>query len=64
VKLRILVDTDGHALQSVVESSSGYDRLDQATAQALGRCRFIPGTRNGVPVQDWVRLLHVWRLEN
>lgn len=64
VKLRILVDTDGRALQTVVESSSGYDRLDQATAQALGRCRFIPGTRNGVPVQDWVRLLHVWRLDN
>lgn len=64
VLLRFLIDIDGRVLDSRVEKSSGYDRLDQAARVALGKCRFRPGSVDGKPEQSWASLKYVWRLED
>lgn len=64
VLLRFLIDVDGRVLDSRVEKSSGYDRLDQAARTALGKCRFRSGTVDGKPEQSWASLKYVWRLED
>ncbi len=63
VTLRFLIDVDGHAIKSEVERSSGHRRLDEAARQALGTCRFKPGTVDGKPEQSWARLKYDWKLE-
>jgi protein TonB len=63
VVLKLLIDADGHVIQSRIESSSGYERLDQAARQALSLCRFKPGTLNGKPEKSWHKLQYVWKLD-
>lgn len=62
VVLRFLVDVDGKVLQSQVESSSGYQRLDEAARDALSLCHFWAGTVDGKPEQSWTRLRYVWKI--
>lgn len=63
VTLRFLVDSDGRALDSAVETSSGFPRLDEAARAALALCRFRPATVDGVPERSWARLRYVWKLD-
>lgn len=56
VVLEVLVGTDGRALKTKVESSSGTASLDQAAINAASRWRFNPGTRDGVPYEGWARI--------
>ena len=62
VLLKFLIDVNGRALESKVESSSGFDRLDEAARSALGNCRFKPGTVDGRPEQSWAHLKYTWKL--
>lgn len=63
VTLQFLIGTDGHVVDSKVEKSSGFRDLDKAARNALGQCRFKPGTVDGKPQQSWTRVQYVWRLE-
>jgi len=63
VVLQFLVDIDGKALDSKVESSSGYARLDSAARDALQLCQFKPGTADGKPERAWGRIRYTWRLQ-
>jgi len=63
VILRFLIDLDGQVVDSKVETSSGYQRLDEAARNALGRCRFKPGTVDGKPEQSWASIKYIWQLE-
>lgn len=63
VVLRFLVAESGQVVESKVESSSGSARLDEAARQALSRCKFKPGTTDGVPQRSWASLKYTWRLE-
>ncbi len=63
VTLRFLIDLDGRVLESKVETSSGFARLDEAARTALGRCRFKPGTVDGKPEQSWASIKYKWELE-
>lgn len=63
VILNFLIDVDGRVVQSRIESSSGYERLDEAARQALSLCRFKPGTVDGKPEKSWHKLKYVWTLE-
>lgn len=63
VVLRFLIDVDGRVIDSKVETGSGYDRLDQAARNALGKCKFKPGTVDGKPEQSWASMKYTWRLE-
>lgn len=63
VHLRFLVGTDGRVIQSEVEKSSGFKRLDEAARAALARCQFRPATVDGKPEQAWASMRYTWRLE-
>lgn len=61
--LQFLIGADGNALESKVEKSSGFRRLDEAARRALSLCKFKPGTEEGKPVQSWARIEYQWRIE-
>ncbi|PQA82893.1 energy transducer TonB [Limnohabitans sp. TS-CS-82] len=63
VQLRFLIGPEGNVLESQVEKSSGFTRLDEAARSALSRCQFKPGTINGKPEQSWASMKYTWRLE-
>ncbi len=63
VQLRFLIGPEGNVLESQVEKSSGFTRLDEAARTALSRCQFKPGTLNGKPEQSWASMKYTWRLE-
>ena len=63
VVLRFLVDVDGKVLDSKVETSSGFARLDEAARSALSRCQFKPATADGKPEQSWASMKYTWRIE-
>jgi len=62
VVLRFLIDADGSVMESVVDASSGFERLDEAARQALALCRFKAGTVDGRPERSWARIRYVWKL--
>jgi periplasmic protein TonB len=63
VRLLFLIDLDGKVVESRVERSSGYRRLDEAARAGLALCKFRPATVNGQPVREWSRLDFVWNLD-
>jgi periplasmic protein TonB len=48
VLLRVLVDALGHPSQIEIERSSGFDRLDNAAREAVGKALFRPHEVNGI----------------
>jgi periplasmic protein TonB len=48
--LRVLIGTDGKAISAQLVKSSGFERLDKAAYETVMRRRYVPGTRDGVPV--------------
>ena len=63
VQLKFLVGEDGRVIESAVEKSSGFLRLDEAARQGLTKCSFKPGIVNGVSAQNWASMKYTWRLE-
>jgi len=51
VLLSVLVDAEGRAKAVSIKTSSGFERLDQSALQAVTGWTFVPGKRNGVPVE-------------
>lgn len=52
VVLRLLISAEGRVVESKIDKSSGFSRLDEAARQALVLCRFKPATTDGQPVQS------------
>lgn len=63
VTLAFLIDVDGKVLDSKVEHSTGYRRLDEAARKALGLCKFKPATVDGKPEKSWAKIEYDWRIE-
>lgn len=63
VVLQFLIGVDGRAVDSKIERSSGYRRLDEAARKGLALCKFKPGTEDGKPVQSWARIEYQWKIE-
>jgi protein TonB len=63
VSMRFLVGVDGKVIQSEIEKSSGFKRLDEAARAGLSKCRFQPATVDGRPEQAWASMKYTWRLE-
>ena len=63
VSLRFLVGADGKVVQSEIEKSSGFKRLDEAARAGLSKCAFKPATVDGKPEQAWASMKYTWRLE-
>jgi protein TonB len=60
--LRILVGVDGKAIDSEIETSSHFRKLDSAAQRALMECTFKPMPADAKPVQQWVKTEFVWKL--
>jgi periplasmic protein TonB len=56
VLVRALVDADGVPSQTVVERSSGFERLDKAAIAAVSCFRFTPGSIGGSPSPMWIQV--------
>ena len=63
VSLKFLIGADGRVLQSEIEKTSGFPRLDEAARNALSKCQFRPGTVDGKAEQSWASIKYTWRLE-
>ena len=63
VSLRFLVGVNGQVIQSEIEKSSGFKRLDDAARAGLSLCRFQPATVDGQAEQAWASMKYTWRLE-
>jgi len=63
VQLSYLIDVDGKVLESKIDRSSGYRRLDEAAKTALALCKFTPATVEGRPVRSRKKVNYVWKLE-
>ena len=56
VVLRVRIEPDGTASKAEIQTSSGYERLDQTAQQTVLRWRFVPGKRNGVAEAMWFNI--------
>jgi len=63
VTLRVLVKRDGLPLQVEIEKSSGSSQLDAAARDTVWGWRFVPARQGGDPIESWVRVPVVFRLE-
>lgn len=63
VELRVRVSPAGQAVAVELARSSGSGRLDEAALQAVRSWRFEPARRGEQPVEAWVRVPIVFRLE-
>jgi protein TonB len=49
-------------LETRVDTSSGYDILDQAAVAAVRAWRFVPARLGGAAIEAWVRVPVAFRL--
>ena len=63
VSFIFLINENGEVADAFVEKSSGHAALDQATLEAVGKCRFKPGIKDGKAVPAWMSMKYVWRLD-
>ena len=64
VLVAFLIDVNGTVLESKVERSSGYRRLDEAARQALSLCKFRPATTDGKPERAWAKIEYEWKMND
>ncbi len=62
VILQFLVGVDGRVKDSKIVTSSGHTRLDEAARDALGGCKFVPGTVDGKPEESWAPVKYTFKL--
>jgi periplasmic protein TonB len=63
VTLRVRVTVDGRAATVTVEQSSGSPSLDRAALEAVRTWRFVPARSGADPVEAWVLVPVVFRLD-
>jgi protein TonB len=63
VTLKVLVARDGSPVSISVERTSGSERLDRAALDTVKTWRFIPAREGSEPVEAWVLVPIVFRLE-
>jgi protein TonB len=61
VVVQLLVGTDGTVKRATVATSSGFRRLDDASVQALGLCRFSPATVGGTPQEATTSIRYTFK---
>ncbi|HSM96288.1 MAG TPA: energy transducer TonB [Rhizomicrobium sp.] len=59
-----LVKTDGTVREVRLRQSSGYADLDTAAANAVNGWKFVPGTKDGQPVDAWTNIQIVFTPPN
>ncbi|AOW15711.1 hypothetical protein LPB72_15410 [Hydrogenophaga crassostreae] len=56
VVVRALIEANGTASQASIQTSSGYERLDQTALKTVQSWRYVPGKRGGVPEAMWFNI--------
>ena len=64
VILRVRVSADGAAEQIEIKISSGSSRLDDSALRTVRTWKFIPAKRGATPVESWVQVPIIFRLED
>ena len=65
VTVRVRVGPDGRVLSAELKASSGHRRLDEVAVEHARRAwRFVPATRNGLPVESWREVPVRFELKN
>lgn len=64
VTLKVLVTSEGLPRRVEIEKTSGSSRLDTAALDAVKRWRFVPARRGATPIESWVLVPVVFRLED
>nr|MBL8410050.1 energy transducer TonB [Dechloromonas sp.] len=63
VLLRVSVNPQGTADSVEIKTSSGSTRLDESAQKTVRNWRFIPAKRGDIPVQSWVLVPIIFKLE-
>ena len=63
VVVEVQVGPDGRILGAEVIESSSHSRLDRAALKAAGQVSFHPATASGAPVESWMSVAYLFRLE-
>jgi TonB family protein len=63
VTLKFLIGIDGTVRESKVTKSSGFPLLDLAAQDAISKCKFKPGMKDGIAFEAWVPLEYVFEIE-
>ncbi len=64
VILSVQVSAGGASNEVLLKRSSGYAVLDDAALQTVRRWRFVPARRGATPVDSWVDVPIIFRLES
>lgn len=64
VVLSVQVGADGASHEVLLKRSSGHAVLDAAAQQTVRRWRFVPARRGDTPVESWVDVPILFRLES
>lgn len=64
VLLRVLVSTEGRADQVLVQTSSGFARLDGSASETVKHWKFVPAKRGTESVPAWVLIPISFKLES
>jgi protein TonB len=64
VVLSLEILENGRVGQIQLLQSSGYEALDESAMREARKWRFVPGTRDGVPVVRWKQIPITFALEN
>ena len=62
IRIAFLIGAYGLVNYSFVERSSGVMVLDDVAHEALSKCHFIAGKRNGQPISTWTHVDYVFKL--
>lgn len=63
VVLRVQVTPQGTADEVEIRTSSGSQRLDEAARSTVRQWKFIPARRGDTPIQSWVLVPIIFKLE-
>lgn len=63
VILRVSVNPQGSADSVEIKTASGSPRLDESARKTVQNWKFIPARRNEMPVQSWVLVPIIFKLE-
>jgi periplasmic protein TonB len=61
--VEIYIAADGRVTDARIKTSSGFERLDEATLKYVKTWRMKPATRGGVPEGSWVTVPVRWKIE-
>ena len=63
VTLGFLISVTGEVIDSRIERTSGYRRLDERARTAIAKCEFHAKQEDGKAVQSWQTVKYVWKLD-